>query len=411
MKKIKLLIVSFNLSQAGSERWVYEICKNIDKKKFEVAVLCDRGYKRIEQVRNHYNYYYYELRKLNIKLYPYLEYLAHEADARKLYDKMPGKSFYLRRFVNKAINKIFYKKGYPTDLRIPNLLRSYDVVCLIDFYNYSYLEVIHHCNDKFFVVLHCHKIQFDGDVYRCFNNDYSYNFAYFCPQQIDELGESGVITERNNFFYNPLLLNLSDYPYVFNPIGSQSIVISVFTRISRMKPIDIFIKAFGKIQKQMRHKCVLNIYGEIQDEGYHQDLQQLAAKLKINKDSVRFLGHTKNIRKTLEEDKVNIYWGFSTNTNMGYASIEVCAMGIPGIFWNLVGRIDFASLFKQTNGSMVVHKEMNDFVADNLKYLADNNLLAELSVKQRDYLISRHNITDKIKDFENYVVSLSESKY
>ncbi len=101
-----------------------------------------------------------------------------------------------------------------------------------------------------------------------------------------------------------------------------------------------------------------------------------------------------------------MYWGLAINTSVGYASIEVGAMAIPSIFWNFDEQADFASILKQTDNLMMVYNRTEDFVEANLKYLNDEKLLAELSVKQHEYFIDRHNIKDRIKNFEDYVVSI-----
>jgi glycosyltransferase involved in cell wall biosynthesis len=269
------------------------------------------------------------------------------------------------------------------------------------------------CEGKFFIVLHSHKIQYSADPYSCFDKDKKYKFTYFCPKQVTEISSSGFDLEKNDFFFNPLVINLSNYPYLFNPGSKGPFTIAVFTRIANSKPIEPFIKAFAKIQKQTQYKCMLNLYGEIIDEDYYHHLRQLICSLGVNDNSIRFMGHTKDISSTIKQDKINLYWGVAINTSIGYASIEVGAMGIPSILWNLDESTDFTLVLKQTNNLMIVHNKLDDFVSSNLEYISNDTLLAELSVKQRDYIINKHHVSNSTTNFEKYITSIKSlnSKY
>ncbi len=62
MNKVKLLIVTVSLAQGGNERWIYEICKAIDKEKFEIGILCSDKYLDEQKDIDFGNYYYDELK-------------------------------------------------------------------------------------------------------------------------------------------------------------------------------------------------------------------------------------------------------------------------------------------------------------------------------------------------------------
>jgi len=57
-----LLIVCAFLDQSGSKRWIYEICKYINKEKFQVGVLTDEKYLNAGREHTFENYYYHELK-------------------------------------------------------------------------------------------------------------------------------------------------------------------------------------------------------------------------------------------------------------------------------------------------------------------------------------------------------------
>ncbi len=397
MDRIKLLIVSNTLPQAGSERWIYEICKHIDKQIFDVGILCNEMCIRFGDKPNFNNYYYLKIKELGLSMYPIIE-----ADDGRTY---------LRRSIDKilrGVKKAVGKNGQYVNPRIARLFKEYDVVCVQDFFNYRILkeEANRIQDNKFFIVLHSHKLQFSYDPYRCFDKERIYNFTYICPKQISEIASSNLNIDKNNFFYNPLVINLTDYPNLFNSVD-DTLVISVFTRISSMKPIDQYLKAFELVQKQSAHNCRLNIYGEIQQEEYFQQMQRLVEDLSI-KEMVHFMGHSSSIAETVRKDKINVCWSSSTNTNIGYASIELGAFGVPCFHCN-AGEDESSQISEQTGGAILTYNKINDFVEAFLKYASHNESLAALSAKQREYMMKNHNIGNKIKDFENYVISIKNS--
>lgn len=398
--KTKLLIVYRGLEQAGSQRWIYEICSHLDKESFEVGVLCDRKYVNCSHESNYENYYYLKLKELKICLY---EYIGDEKQG--IWNRGIRK---IRRAVNKFLPNIIVADAVAINHKIVKLFELYDVICVVDFLGYKAVkkELYKSKNIKFFVVLHSHKFQFKTDHYNHFDKTKSYNFTYFCPKQITEISESGIDIGKSNFFYNPLILNLTNYPYLFNPLNNNRIIIAIFTRISRMKPIDVFIKAFAKLRQQSLDKCILKIYGEVQDQNYYQQLQDLIKTLQMNNQDIIFAGHVEDIAQTIKQDKINIYWGMSINSSIGYASIEVGAMGIPSVFWNYDDQTSSIYVQEQTSGVMLSYNHISDFIDSNLIYLSSNSSLADLSIKQREYFTNNHNIVSRIERFQDYVKSI-----
>jgi hypothetical protein len=121
------------------------------------------------------------------------------------------------------------------------------------------------------------------------------------------------------------------------------------------------------------------------------------------------MGHTKDIAASIKRGKVNVSWGIAINTSLGYSSIEIGAMGVPGFYWNFDEETEAATILEQTNGAMMVHNRTDDFVADNLKYITNKDSLAELSARQREFIFNRHHIPDRIKIFEEYVVAMKSA--
>lgn len=399
MSKVKLLIVNESLAQGGSEKWIYEICKAIDKEKFEVGILTDKNYLFTDEARNFKNYHYHELKKMGVEMY---EYLDLDVKRTPLGLGIHRAKRLVRHLLGKTKTKISPK--------VRDLLQTYDVVCIMDYYNYITLkEVIHkYCEERFFIVLHSNKAQFDFDPYAIFDKDKQYNFTYVSPIQIEEIKSTKLDVQKDNFFFNPLVSDLSGYEHIFNPITDEPIVISIFSRIANTRMNDQFIQAFAQIQQKLQHKSVLHIYGEIIDKDYYDHLQQLISSLNIESGSVKFMGHTKDMAASIKNDKVNVYWGHITNSSCGYSTIEIGAMGVPSFFWTW-DEIGESENDDPDDNLMFLHNKLDGFVDSNLKYLSNNKLLAELSGKQREFFISRHHITGKIKDFENYVASFAKN--
>lgn len=387
------------MAQGGNERWIYEVCHSLDRQRFEVGVLCGKRYAENNSgAINFYNFYYHKLKDLKtVALYEYLDAYV--------------KPTFFHLGVHKAkraYNKIFRGGRNKISRKITDLIESHDVLCVLDFYAYNILKDYFERHDEtdFFILLHTHKAQVDFDPYATFDKEKRYNFAYFAEKQIKELGESGVDTARNNLFYAPLLLDLSDYPNLFNPLaGDGAVVISMFTRVTTTKPIEPFIQSFGQIQKQSKCAVKLNIYGEILDAEYHKHLKKLASASGVANDSIRFMGHAHDIAETIKRDAINIYWGSTNNAVLGYSSIEVGALGVPCIFYDLDDAIDFTRA-GATDEAIPVYNRINDFVGCNLKYIENGERLDELSKKQRAYIIAKHNTEGRIGELEDFIISL-----
>ena len=394
------MIVNGNLAQAGSERWLFEICKHINKEKFEVGVLCYKKYAKQNGTVNYSNYYYHKLKQLKVNLHA-------------LFPNTDDKPTYFTRGINKIRRKMYKitrNPGLITDSAIVNLFRNYDVICIVDFNYYRIIKnEIHQVpSEKVAISLLCHKFQFESDPYVWFDKDRKYNFIHFCPNQADELASSNIDVRANNLFRFPLAMDLSEYSLIFNPIIDNSVVISIFTRISKMKRIDVFIESFAKMSRTATAKLTLYIYGDVQDEDYYQELQRQIADYEIT-DAVRFMGHSSDMAESIKQDKINLYWGLSIGASVGFSSIEVGAMGIPSIYWSVDKSSDHARIADQTNGAIIAHNNINEFVGANLHYISDPELFAQLSAEQRNYFFTVHNIKENIEEFEAFVVSLKNA--
>lgn len=401
MGKIKFLIVSESLAQGGNERWLYEICRAIDKEKFAVSVLCSEKYLLAAPEKDFSNFYYHELKKSGVPIYEYLKVYIR----RPLWKRAIGKA---KRIVQDALN--LPDNENPAAVK---LLQSQDAVCVIDFYNYAAVKRIVHraLGGRFFILLHSEKFQFGIDPYQIFDKNKCYKFAYFMSKQIRELAESGLDIEKNDFFYAPLVLDLSGYPNLLNLIDESSpIIIAVFSRIASGRPfLDKYIEAFARLQNQTSRQFRLHIYGEIVDREQYRHLINLIESRKINAGSIRFMGHAQDMARTIENDKVNIYWGSCSGGVLGYGSIEVVAMGVPTVFLDIGEAADAEILAEKIKSSLLIYDELDKFVAASLKLMENNDALAELSKKQREYIIGSHHIDNFIGKFERYIISIKES--
>jgi glycosyltransferase involved in cell wall biosynthesis len=395
MNKVKLLIVSWSLMQAGSERWVYEICRSIDKDRFEVGLLTARPPGNAEDDL-FWTTYPKKLRDLDIPIFPFIS-VDERSTAERLWDKG-----------QRVIRGLFGKDAGYVNPRIVDLFRQYDAICVIDFYNYIFVRNELHtiCPKSFFVVLHCHLVQFDTPIYDSFDRNKTYDFTYFCPKQIEEVAEGGHDKARNRFFYSPLVMDLSSTPNLYNP-PQDEVLFAIFTRVAPTKPIDAFIESFYEIKMNCHRQVKLLIYGEVVDQLYFEKLWNKMSGFGLGENDIVFKGHAPNMAAAIAQDRVNIYWGLSINTSVGYASIEVGAMGIPSIYWNLDTNTGSDYVSEATSGTLISHNVIGDFVKTNLALISDDETLAALSLRQRAYFLRESDISQRIGAFEDYVISIA----
>lgn len=396
-KKIKLLFVLENLRKAGAQKYLFEIIMLLNKENFEIQILCGLATKiKDDKLKQEYYQIY---KDMGMELYPLIG--SREAGMLLIPFSFTSQLYRLSVFgklfikLNRLLNPYLYKLLYGK--KVKEVIKQADKIIAVDFYTYNIVKP-HLTNKekttKLDIHLLCHAKQFPN-MYQSFEKNLSFNFFYFDSQQRDEAIQAGL--GNSCFRYQPLLLSTGSIGQAYRelPKGKEIIHIGVFTRLSGFdKPIDVFILAFHSlIVANKKINAQLDIIGEnTLDEKYVNHLKNLIRFHDIE-DKVKFHGHQSNLVLFLEQNEIHLSWQHSIGSTLGYASLELIALGIPVCafsFYN-TGKIE-------SNNYMAFN--IPDFINLNLEILNDEQKRKNHYKNQVKFLQENHN-SSLFDDFWN----------
>ena len=373
--KIRVLVVHSQLAQHGSERYLYEVCKALDKNRFEVSILT-----RPVFIRN--QFYYHKLTELGLTIHCKLITRRHiRFPIKKLYARLG----WMRRLVGAL-------QQWQVRLWCGRLVRSADVVAIIGIETYCdafapWLDesgnvVIHHMN---------HKFQFERDY---FNECRQRRVVILDEQQRLEVKASPMADCE--MFYFPLSMSLNDRAMlsVTPPATGRLMRFAVVSRLYKDRPNEPLFRCFAALARAV--PAELYFYGG----GDASQYALLLGELKIV-DKVRFMGHQSNLEAALLRDRPAVLWLIAMGPSISYGSVEVASLGLPMVFWNL-SRQSYEQILAQTDGALHAFADEASFVDFNLKLLQDPVRLKEHAEHLCRHVRSRFEISHYISSLEDY---------
>ena len=391
---MRILFVYEWLVKAGAQRYLYEIVRSIDKKKFEVGVLC--GINSPNQHAKIKEDYYFLLEKEKVKMYPFLEFRTKPQVSSK------------KRLLHKIEDSLDYRLGVKlrnkkvnnNTSKINELINSYDRIVVIDWYTYLNLKnILDKCIHKVDVHILCNALQYNENIYENFTQSLNYNFFYFNNLQPKEFKAGGLHNTTNHFL--PLLIEADDYKLlpISPPNLNEEINIGVFTRIAENKRIEVYIfSLLLLINKYKRKNYKLKIFGFIQSQEYKKYLDGLITFHQLN-DYIEFKGHSDSISDSIIKENVKIGWLPAVGESIGYAGIEIALFGLPCIFMPV-------ELFPETidkNIPLLIINNMDEFVSKTIETIEDTENYSLFCKKQSEYIKNKHDSSKHIHFFESYL--------
>lgn len=382
-EKIKIVWVVYDFVQAGGQRYVYEICKALNKDKFQVDVLKVSPFN--SDVNFKEEYYYQPTLDVGCEILLLDDLLVKEKKA----DSFPTK---LKRKVKKKLHLDSQEESRIRTINketILNILNTYKVVSFSGIGVYNNLCISREITINHGII-HLLMGRFQGEnIYKNFKKDAHYNFVSgFEPDILaNELEEFS----NYNHTYFPLSMECTTYAKGTNTNTKK--VIAIFTRLSKMKPLDPYLYGF-KLLLEKGLDVHLNIYGGGNPEeiGLLRQLDYMYIK-----DKVTFCGHTSSIKETLLNDKIDVAWFQATNQQIaGYAAIEVALGGLPQILWDFSyqgGDAEEGRVFPSFT-------ELTAFANYNYEVLQSSEKLRALAVAQQNFILNKHSITNTISILE-----------
>jgi glycosyltransferase involved in cell wall biosynthesis len=384
-KKTRVLMVSFNLGQHGSERFLFELCKAFDRDRFEIEVLT--RFPKLTQ------YYEPKLRELGIPIHHRMPRFLHlvRRFARPFFVFRPT------RAIVESAHRLWMH------FSIGGLLDRFDVIAAIQIENYYLIQPLVRTNEKVVVHLMSHAVQYAVNPYLDCEAGRSYRFVLFDPAQAEDYAAapcSGADT-----FDFPLALDVTAFSDLSAFIRTAApFRIAIFQRLHpKEHPFTGFFNAFARILQTM--DAELFVYGDGDAGVFIRELDQLGIR-----EHVKFVGHTASMERALREDRISIVWQNSIGPAIGYASIEVAAYGFPLLFWSII-ESEPESLASQTGGALLAYHDPARLADETIRLLRDPGTLLAFGAKLRKYVFREYDIRRHIGRLEDFIeVVANESR-
>lgn len=379
-RPIRIGLVHSQLRQGGSERYLLEVCRALDKARFSIEVLLTR------RLDPSYDHYAYELEKLGIPIFAYEINLQQPSRQRGL----AGAIKYLARmlFSLPRLAKAILVLGW--------FVRRADVLYVIQIENYLELQKVLARRNNVVVGLMSNAFQYNGNVYDSLNPHTYYRFTLMDPSQKQDIREATGLKFEAVYF--PLILDFSDRKNAYRrPVG-QPFKIGIFVRISPERPVHFFFYALQVLLRDM--DAQIYFYG-IGDARY---VAHLASFLGVG-GRIVVRGHAADLRHALVADGITMVWQTCHGEILGYTPIEVASHGYPIVFWNL-GTLSYEEILKRTDHSVHGFKDVVEFVQFTRSLIQSVNGLERLGENLSMYVRERYSAPKHICKIEHYFSSV-----
>ena len=387
MKKKKILWVVYDFNQAGGQRYVYEICKALDKEKFEIDFLKATS---IGHDKNWHNEYYYQP-TLDLGCHVFLlEDIIREK-------RLPEKGFSKMLVKSKKVIQNFSSPGeqQPSNKKkeqIETFLSGYDHINFSGLNVYKTVGLGYNIKPKnSFIHILSAKFQDKKDIYEELDKEGSYHFVSGFSNDTLGFELKGFTNYRHTYY--PLAFETIPYDIKEKEKSNKPYVIAVFTRLSSMKPLDPYFYAL-KLLLERGANVELRVYGAGNPEevGLLRQLNYLYIA-----DKVSFPGHVESIPELLKTAGIDLLW-FQSNNQLpaGYAALEIAMSGLPQVFW------DFADIgLKNPIGEIFPSfTSLTSFVEFSEELLKSSDLRKRLGLKQREYVQQNNSSSSHIHILE-----------
>jgi glycosyltransferase involved in cell wall biosynthesis len=369
-------LVKGTLAQGGAERYTFEVCRAIDARRFEIEVLGTEGAGLADQ---HYG-----------------QRLAADGIAVKGdLPSMPLTALHPFSWRQRLRVRIRYARHRR---RVQALLRGYDLIAIVQIENA--LTIDRWLPQDRPVVLHLmsHLLQYETDVYRKCRAHRRYSLICQDEGQLEEAQSLGNRIESATVV--PLVLDTAEFP----PLRlerREPLVIGTFIRISPERPLLPLFEALSELVKTT--DAVLRHYGGGDPAGLAPTLEMLGIR-----DRVTFAGHSPDLRRSLVEDGISFAWMTAYDDSLGYASIELAAMGVGCCFYNVGRGLSPNEIRRKTGGAINCFRSPAELAQITASLCQDEGRYRALGALLREFVQQRHDVRKRIGEIERvYEAALS----
>lgn len=388
MVKKKILWVVYDFVQAGGQRYVYEICKALDKEKYEIDILkvSPMGYDKAWDKE----FYYQPMLDAGYKVF-------FLADLLKKQQTIP------RSFTKRLMGFIIRKSGLKINLpgtksRIE--ISAFDILKVF-FSDYNHVNFsgvgvykticISNKIDLKNAVIHILTSKFQNEkLYDGYDRNVVYNFVTGMTKDSLQI----ELADFKKYHYTQFPLCFHTLPFEI-PIKVKNSIyhIAIFTRLSGMKPLDPYFYALKLLHEEgLQVKLIIYGAGDPEELGIIRQLNYLYIR-----HLVSFKGHTESIPNTLKEDNIDLVWFQSANAHpAGYAAFEISMSALPQVFWDFM----YLGQTHPIGNIFPGFTELTSFVHYSKKLLLSEKLRKEIGIQQRNYVLENHSIQNHIHILE-----------
>jgi glycosyltransferase involved in cell wall biosynthesis len=375
--KTKVLFVVGGLHRAGAERFAFEIDANINKKLFQIDILCTENKADIPLVFGE-RYYDSKHRQLGTSINYFDDFNKTKSLAIRIKNKLSRVC---------GIKEVNFLESF---------LSQFDIIHFMGEYTYFH-QLSSKIESKSLISIMSAKFQNDN-LYSSFDKQISYNFTSgFNPEEVlFELKQFNVYNHK----YLPLITSFpKNQGWTFNGSNRK---IGIFTRVNSYKPLEIFYHSFHILLNKIED-CELHIFGAFDlDMNLH---YRMLDSLKI-RNKVFFRGHQDDIRLTAVTEELALSWfqGYNSDRPAGYAGIDICSVGLPLVCW------DFHPNPSKNKNEIYPHfTSILNFVEFSAKVILNEDTAVQLSRVQMTETIHRFNIASHIPTLEKFYLDIIEN--
>lgn len=398
MSKKRILIVTSSLQPAGAEKYAFELAKAFNKDSFQVELITTKD---VYTNKTFPHVYFPILKSLGFKIHTlfdkpkewivqFPEFITKNTLLLKLFN-------YPIYLVNKWRIEILYTQ------KVKKLYNKFDAILLIDALHYRKIAAYLPKSVYFETHLMCHQVQFDENfnIYEGYSNSGNNNFVYIDALQLEEIKSKEIAIQ--NSYYFPLSLDITyKNPNNVNIeiINTTQKNIAVFTRITRMKPLDNIITSF-ELLSQLDETVRLKLFGVIQDKDYYKALMILIESKGLD-GKISFEGHSENMIESIEKHNIILLWVPSVYNLVGYAAIEICLQKVPIILNNIEQSSNIFPLDNEQSLPPYFFSEQ-DLAQFTFSMLRSKEVLKNLMEKEYNHYVQNNNIVKNIRKYEIYL--------
>ncbi len=369
----RIAILSTSLQRGGSERYAVELTQTFLRRGWQVDVLCNSrsgGEQHFAPV----------LREAGAQVLPVISWPGHRG--------MPPGTVRLPA-LTAAAKKARAREAKEQHVEAwARFLRRYPAVLVMQIENYENLQGALDGHPAVSVHLVSHNYQYDHDIYAFVPPDSRIRVIAQDHEQLAEFVDStGGLPQQQVI---PLGFDFAPFEPI-DGVGSRvspdrPVRVGVFIRISRQRPIGPLFEALAQINAV--RPCELYHYGGYGDPS---DFEPQLDALGI-RDRVVFRGPTDDFRASVVDDELDYAWMTSIGESVGYATLELAALGVPVMFWSESDRTA-EDVAKATGGAVLALNRVADLTEAHLRLTADPEVLTALGADLRRFMVERHDIT------------------